>query len=207
MTGCHLERVMYQGPFMHPVEYRNFNHFNISKIQGITDNWSPVSSHEGTELGTEAGSSTPKPEQGQELQSLPLTRAVDLDTTAQLKEDNLSFLQGWDQYAKWYDSVLRRAMSSLGKEEYAQDQNSDKNQKEISTRGQGSMVTRIWSQTSDDIENELSMSAWMQTYPWSNVLIVWVVDERSELGKNNSHHFYKAYNPLINPFFPSHSLF
>ncbi|KAF8812894.1 hypothetical protein BYT27DRAFT_7207447 [Phlegmacium glaucopus] len=149
----------------------------LAEIQGITDNWSPVSSPKGTGLGTEAGSSTPKPEQGKELQSLPLTQA------------------GWDQYEKGYDSVLRRVMSSLGKEEYAQDPNSVKNQKEISTRGQGidrqggvsgngrnhgSMVTRIWSQTSDDIENELSMSTWMQTYPSSNVLIVW--DLKKSLG-------------------------
>jgi hypothetical protein len=38
---------------------------DLAEIQGVTDNWSPVSSHKGTELGTEAGSSTPKPEQGQ----------------------------------------------------------------------------------------------------------------------------------------------
>lgn len=42
------------------------------------------------------------------------------------------------------------------------------------------------------VEVELLMKEWMETHPSSNVLIVWVVDEGSEVLKKR-HQFYKVY--------------
>lgn len=52
------------------------------------------------------------------------------------------------------------------------------------------------SKTTQATKDELMMKAWMETHPSSNVLIVWKVDERSELKKMDSHLFYKVYGCL-----------